>query len=163
MSPLKSSPLEGNKAAFVRGFMYIYQGAKKEPGVGVKERTGREVGWGGECCGADFPTVYMLISNLTALVLEPFIHWMQIFFFSPSLLLLWSLLFFFPFWRHLTVDGKMQMNVRMESLALWIWVKRMQFAEMLKICFDWIRSSDLQQVSNAVTAYTWREFSFLCF
>lgn len=76
MSPLKSSPLEGNKAPFVCGFMYIYQGAKREPGVGVKERTGREVGWGGgrECCGADFPTVYMLISNLTALVLELFIH-----------------------------------------------------------------------------------------
>lgn len=47
--------------------MYIYQGAKREPGVGVKEL-------GGEGGRADFPTVYMLISNLTALVLELFTH-----------------------------------------------------------------------------------------
>lgn len=32
---------------------------------------------------ADFPTVYMLIQNLTALVLELFIHQMLIFLFSP--------------------------------------------------------------------------------
>lgn len=49
--------------------MYIYQGAKREPGVGVKEK-----GTGGGGRRADFPTVYMLISNLTALVLELFIH-----------------------------------------------------------------------------------------
>lgn len=54
--------------------MYIYQGAKREPGEGVKEK-----GIGGS--RADFPTVYMLIPNLTALVLELFIHQMQIFFF----------------------------------------------------------------------------------
>lgn len=51
--------------------MFIYQGAKREPGVGVKEK-----GMGGS--REDFPTVYMLISNLTALVLELFIHRMQI-------------------------------------------------------------------------------------
>lgn len=49
------------------GFMYIYQGAKSEPEVGVKEK-------GIRSSRADFPTVYMLISNLTALVLELFIH-----------------------------------------------------------------------------------------
>ena len=47
--------------------MYIYQGTKRERGVGVKEKE-----TGGS--RADFPTVYMLISNLTALVLEPFLH-----------------------------------------------------------------------------------------
>lgn len=49
------------------GFMYIYQGGKRDPGVGVKELKGGSR-------GADFPTVYMLISNLTALVLELFLH-----------------------------------------------------------------------------------------
>lgn len=72
MSPLKSSPLDGTRPSLLRGFMYIYQGARREPGVGVKERIGGEGGWGG--FRADFPTVYMLISNLTALVLELFIH-----------------------------------------------------------------------------------------
>lgn len=81
--------------------MYIYQGAKREPGVGVKEK-----GVGGS--RADFPTVYMLISNLTALVLELFIHRMQINFFSFCCCL---------FCRHLTVDGKMQMNVCKESFV----------------------------------------------
>lgn len=41
---------------------------------------------------ADFPTVYMLILNLTALVLELFIHQMQIDFFSPFVIVfLWIL------------------------------------------------------------------------
>lgn len=49
--------------------------------MGVKEK-----GAGGG--GADFPTVYMLISNLTDPVLELFIHQMQIIFpllLQPSL------------------------------------------------------------------------------
>lgn len=58
---------------------------------------------------ADFPTVYMLISNITALVLELFIRRMQINFFSFC-----YLFFLFLFFGHLTVDGKMQMNVHME-------------------------------------------------
>ena len=88
--------------------MYIYQGAKREPRVGVKEK-----GTGGG--RADFPTVYMLISNLTALVLELFLHRMQInfFFFCYRL-----------FCKHLTVDGKMQMTVCMESSVtkLYRWI-----------------------------------------
>ena len=38
MSPIKSSPFKRNKAVFVWGFMYNYQGAKREPEVGVKEK-----------------------------------------------------------------------------------------------------------------------------
>lgn len=120
MSPLKSSPLDGTRPSLLRGFMYIYQGARREPGVGVKERIGE--GWRRGGFRADFPTVYMLISNLTALVLELFIHLnANLFFLSLSLsLLLLQSLFFLSFWRHLTADGKMQINVHMESLALWI-------------------------------------------
>lgn len=63
----------------------------------------------------DFPTVYMLISNLTALVLEPFLHGMLINFFSfcPGL-----------FGRHLTADGKMLIHVCMESFltGLFCWM-----------------------------------------
>lgn len=136
MSPLKSSPLEGNKAPFVRGFMYIYQGAKREPGVGVKERTGREMGWMGgggvlqgrlsNCLHVNFKlnspcpgTIYTLNANL-------------FFFFSLSPFVVVTSIFF-SFWRHLTVDGKMQMNVRMESLALRIGVKGTRFGQMPQI------------------------------
>lgn len=102
--------------------MYIYQGARRDPGWGLRSGLGK----GG--FRADFPTVYMLISNLTALVLELFIHLNANLFFSSlplplptslSFLLLQSL--FSSFWRHLTADGKMQMNVHMESLAVWSW------------------------------------------
>lgn len=46
----------------------------------------RNIGWrvkkkGMGVAATDFPTVYMLISNLTALVLEPFLHGMLINFF----------------------------------------------------------------------------------
>lgn len=119
MSPLKSSPLDGTRPSLLQGFMYIYQGARREPGVGVKER----IGEGGLRGGfrADFPTVYMLISNLTALVLELFIHLnANLFFLSLALSSFVTITFFFSFWRHLTADGKMQINVHMESLALWI-------------------------------------------
>lgn len=78
-------------------------------------------GGGGGGFRADFPTVYMLISNLTALVLELFIHLNANLFFSLSRSLFFCYNhFFFSFWRHLTADGKMQINVHMESLALWI-------------------------------------------
>lgn len=157
MSPLKSSPLEGNKAPFVRGFMYIYQGAKREPGVGVKERTGREVGWGGglrgrlsNCLHVNFKlnspcpgTIYTLNANL-------------FFFFPLSLLLLRSLLFFFLFGDTWLLMEKCKWT--------YVWkVWPFGFAEMLQIRFARIRTSDLQQVSNTVTASTWQEFSFLRF
>lgn len=74
--------------------MYIYQGARREPGVGVKERIG-EGGWRGGF-RADFPTVYMLISNLTALVLELFIHLnANLFFLSLALSSFVTITFFF--------------------------------------------------------------------
>jgi len=111
--------------------MYIYQGAKREPGVGVKEKG---CGVGGSS-STDFPTVYMLISNLTALVLEPFIHQMLINFFSFC---------YRVFCRHLTADGKMLINVCLESflteLFCWIWV-------MCCIFVIWFQDSRLNSVS----------------
>lgn len=91
---IKSSPLDGTRPSLLRGFMYIYQGVRREPGVGVKER----IGEGGRRGGfrADFPTVYMLISNLTALVLELFIHLnANLFFLSLALSSFVTITFFF--------------------------------------------------------------------
>lgn len=70
---IKKWPIGWNKGVFVQGFMYIYQGARREPGWGLRSGLGRGGSVGGGF-SADFPTVYMLISNLTALVLELFIH-----------------------------------------------------------------------------------------
>lgn len=120
MSPLKSSPLDGTRLSLLRGFMYIYQGARREPGVGVKERIGE--GWRrgwlqgrlSNCLHVNFKlnspcpgTIYTLECKFFFLPL------------SRSLFFCYNH-FFFSFWRHLTADGKMQINVHMESLALWI-------------------------------------------
>lgn len=66
MSPLKSSPFKETRQSLCEA-LCIFIKALKGSGVGVKEKGG----WRGS--RADFPTVYMLISNVTALVLELFI------------------------------------------------------------------------------------------
>ena len=71
MSPLKSSPFEGTRRSLCEALCIFIKALKGSQGWGLRSE-GR---------GADFPTVYMLISNLTALVLELFIHRMQINFF----------------------------------------------------------------------------------
>lgn len=74
---IKKQPIQKNKAVFVRGALCIFiKALKGNQGWGLRRR-----GLGG-CRRADFPTVYMLISNLTAPVLELFLQRMQILFFS---------------------------------------------------------------------------------
>lgn len=103
MSPLKSGPFRGTRQPLCKALCIFIKALKGNQGWGVEGVS-----------KADFPTVYMLISNLTALVLELFIHWMQIIFYSFCRGPLSC--------RHLTVDGKMQMNVSMERLSSWLWV-----------------------------------------
>lgn len=66
MSPLKSSPFKGTRRSLCEALCIFIKALKGNQGWGLRSREGGS--------RADFPTVYMLISNLTALVLELFIH-----------------------------------------------------------------------------------------